>query len=423
MASTLERPTWVRYRVLSWLTLSAALAYLTRNAVGVAESTIREDLGLSYQQSGWFMAAFFWTYAVFQVPTGWLAHRYGTKSALTGFALLGSFAALVTGIAPGLGVLVIAQMLLGVAQAGTFPASCNSISHWIPMARRSIACGILATGMQLGAILAGKLTGELIEPIGWRWVFILYAVPGFIWAAWFWLRFRNTPSQDASVNESELQLIQSGRETSSIEAASHEPTPWVSIATNPTIWFLCGQQMCRAAGYMFFASWFPTFLQKTRGVSVEDSGSLQALVFAGTLAGSLSGGWLVDQIWRRTANLRLSRSGIGGLALLGCALLILAAWFVQDVTLAVVLLTLGAFCAALAGPCAISATIDIGGNHVPQVFGLVNMAGNLAAAACPILVGALFQWTAAWHLVLLLFAGVYLAGAMSWIFVNPGRKI
>jgi ACS family glucarate transporter-like MFS transporter/ACS family D-galactonate transporter-like MFS transporter len=102
--------------------------------------------------------------------------------------------------------------------------------------------------------------------------------------------------------------------------------------------------------------------------------------------------------------------------------LILAAWFVQSITLAVGLLALGAFFAALAGPCSYSTTIDIGGRHVPQVFGVVNMCGNFAAASCPILVGWLFERTANWNLVLLLFAGVYLAAAVFWVFLNPERK-
>jgi len=418
-----ERPTWVRYRVLAWLTLAAALAYLTRNAVGVAESTIREDLGLTLQQSGWFMGAFFWTYALFQVPAGWLAHRYGTKLTLAGFALMWSVAAVATGVAPGLGMLLGAQLLMGAAQAGIFPASCNSISHWISMGRRSIACGMLATGMQLGAIIAGTLTGVLISSVGWRWVFFMYAVPSCVWAAWFLLRFRNQPQRDPMVNESELALIEAESDRDTRDDAACEATPWLAMAKNPTMWMLCGQQISRAAGYMFFATWFPTFLQETRGVSVVDSGYLQALVFGGTLAGSLMGGWLTDWIWRRTGSLRLSRSGVGTAALLGCAVLILAAWFVQNVHLAVILLALGALFAALAGPCAISATIDIGGRHVPQVFGIMNMSGNFAAAACPILVGALFEWTAAWHLVLLMFAGVYLAGAISWVFVDAGKRI
>jgi ACS family glucarate transporter-like MFS transporter/ACS family D-galactonate transporter-like MFS transporter len=147
------------------------------------------------------------------------------------------------------------------------------------------------------------------------------------------------------------------------------------------------------------------------------------LVFAGTLIGGLMGGALTDWIWQRTKSLRISRSGVGSTFLLGCALLILAAWFVQHVALAVAMLTFGSLLAALAGPCAFCATIDVGGRHVPQVFGMMNMMGNFAAAACPILVGELFAWTANWNLVLLVFAGVYLVGALCWALVDPGQQI
>src|SRR5437016_13894908 len=66
-----ERPTWVRYRVVTWLTAAAALAYLCRNSLGVMESTIRQELGLTKVQSGWFQGAFFPTYLLLQVPGAW----------------------------------------------------------------------------------------------------------------------------------------------------------------------------------------------------------------------------------------------------------------------------------------------------------------------------------------------------------------
>ncbi|WP_164101049.1 MFS transporter [Candidatus Laterigemmans baculatus] len=422
-----ERPTHVRYHALTWLTLAAAISYLCRNAVGVAESTIREDLDLTLQQSGWFMGAFFWTYALFQVPSGWFAERAGTRVALSGFALGWSLASFGIGIAPGFWLLIFAQLIMGVAQAGIFPASCNSIGHWMPLARRSLACGILAAGMQVGAIVASGLTGMLLMAMEWRWVFVAFALPGVAWAVGFFARFRDDPSATPTVNASELALIRADQPQSAdapgqLPTGSHESESLWSVATRASMWFLCGQQICRAAGYMFFASWFPTFLQQTRGVSIADSGYQQGLVLAGTLGGSILGGMLVDRIWKTTGSLRLSRSGVGALALGTCGLLILAAWFVQSVPLAVGLLALGAMFAALAGPCAFAATIDIGGTKVPQVFGLMNMCGNFAAAACPVLVGFLFQWTANWNLVLLLFAGVYIAGAVCWLLVNPTRR-
>jgi ACS family D-galactonate transporter-like MFS transporter len=419
---SMGQPTSTRYQVLALLAFAAAIAYMARNAVGVAESTIREDLGLSLRQSGWFMGTFFWSYAVLQVPGGLLAQRRGTRLAMVLFACGWSSAALCIGLAPGLWLLLTAQLIMGAAQAGIFPASCFSISHWIPLARRTLACGFLAMGMQVGAITAGVLTGPLIGLIGWRWVFVVYAVPGFIWAVAFLVRFRDDPKSDPTVNEAELALIHTDQNRARKSAAA-TPTPWAAIARNPAIWFLCGQQICRASGYMFFASWFPTFLQETRGVSVEDSGYLQALVLTGTMTGCLCGGLLTDWIWRRTGNLRLSRSGVGATFLFGCALLIVAAWFVESTVVAVALLALGALFAALAGPCAFSATIDIGGDHVPQVFGLMNMMGNFAAAACPILVAELFEWTSNWTLVLLVFAGIYVVGSCSWALVDCRRRI
>lgn len=420
-----DRPTAVRFGVVGWLTLAALLAYLCRSAIGVAESTIREEFRLSETQSGWFMGAFFWTYALFQVPGGALSHRRGTRVAMTLFVLTGSLATLLLGLAPAFWLLIVAQFLMGIAQAGLFPASCLSISHWIPLARRSFACGVLTTGMQAGAIAAALLTGILIGQIGWRWVFVCFALPGLVWAVRFWLRFRDDPRSDPRVNAAERELIARDREEPAVSSAEEaaEPTPWLAMARNPAIWWLCGQQICRAAGYMFFASWFPTFLQETRGISVQDSGYLQALVFSGTLTGCLLGGWLTDLIWRRTKSLRLSRSGVGATFLGACGLLILAAWFVESVGLAVALLTLGSLFAALAGPCAFSATIDIGGRHTPQVFGLMNMIGNFAVAASPPLVGLLFERTENWNLVLLIFAVVYLTGALCWGLVDPGRRL
>ncbi len=416
-----SQPTTVRYQTVGWLTLAAALAYLCRNAVSVAESTIRQDMGLTLSQSGWFMGSFFWTYAIFQVPSGWFSGRFGTRKALTLFALGWAFAMMGICLTSVFLILLLGQLLLGVAQAGIFPASTNSIGHWMPLAHRTLACGFLAAGMQIGAVLASGLTGVLLIPFGWRGTFFLFALPSVLWAVGFYLQFRDLPSQNQKVNALELALIHEGRDTEAKGplVKTNEFRTLLTLVNRPVMYFLCGQQICRAAGYMFFASWFPTFLQETRGVTVAQSGFLQGLVLVGTLFGSLFGGMLTDFIWRRTGDNRLSRSGVGAGALGICGLLIFGAWFVENPATAVALMALGSLFAALAGPCALAATIDIGGSRVPQVYGLMNMCGNFAAAACPVLVAKLFQWTENWNVVLLMFSGVYLTGAACWLFANP----
>src|SRR5262249_31131021 len=76
----------VRFAVLAWLCAAAALAYVSRNAIAVAESTVRGDLGLTKEQSGWLMSAFFISYAAGQIPGAWIGQRFGARQALPAFA-------------------------------------------------------------------------------------------------------------------------------------------------------------------------------------------------------------------------------------------------------------------------------------------------------------------------------------------------
>lgn len=434
-ALTSQKSSYIRYRVAFMLLLAAALAYLCRNVVGVAESQIRKDLGLTLEQSGYFMGAFFWTYALFQVPAGSFAQRIGTRYALPLFASVWALGMIACGLAQGLWPIIIAQLFIGIAQAGLLPAACSSIAHWTPLKERSFLCGIMVSGMQVGAIGAAALTGFLIdtstwqrfgmEPLGWRNVFILYAIPSILWAIHFIIRFRNYPEESPLVSEPELESIKTGRvqELSSTVERMKEPTDWARILTNRSMIFLAGQQICRSAGYMFLASWFPTFLQKVHNVSIEVSGYMQGIVLSGTLLGGFVGGYFIDWLFRRTGSLQISRSGAGTLALGMCSLLVVASWAVPTVQLSVACLTIGSFFAAIAGPALFTTVIDISGTRVPQVFGTLNMMGNLAVAACPIVVGKLFEGNDDWTPILLLFAGIYGVGAICWFFVDMDARL
>ena len=419
-----QRPTTVRYRVTAWLSTAAVLAYFCRNSVGVAESSIRESLKLTEAETGWMLGAFFWTYALFQVPAGYVGQRYGTRKVLGASAVLWSLGIMMMGSAPNLTVLIAAQALMGLAQAAVFPCAVQSVSAWIPKPNRATACASLTIGMQVGAVVTASLTGSLITEWDWRIVFLGYAVPGILWAIGFLARFTDHPQNHAGLNDAERQLLRLDQAAeNAADAKDRPPAPWRAIFQNRSVFFLCGQQAFRAAGYAFFATWFPSFLQGTRGVDVKSSGYLQSSVFAATMFGGLLGGVLVDLIYKRTDNLKLSRSGVGAVCMLSCGALIFAAFFAESLTAAVVLLAMGAFMAALAGPCAYVTTIDLGQEHVPAVFGLMNMIGNLAAAATPTLIGYLFKYTSNWNLVLALFGGMYLVAAICWWLVDPRDAI
>jgi MFS family permease len=173
---------------------------------------------------------------------------------------------------------------------------------------------------------------------------------------------------------------------------------------------------------MFFASWFPTYLQETRGVTLEKSAYLTALPLMAVVVGSLVGGKLSDVILRRTGSRRLGRQAVASISMTLCGALIFCAYFIQDANWAVVVISIGTLFFAVGGPASYAITIDMGDEHVATVFSTMNMSGNIGAAMFPLIVTE-FRTVASWESVLLLFGGMFLASAFCWLMLNPNGSI
>ncbi|QDU09376.1 MFS transporter [Gimesia aquarii] len=433
--NTTERPpSHARYLVLTLLCLIAAIAYISRNAISVPAKLIQEELGISLTQMGWVMSAFFWSYALSQIPSGWVGHIWGTRRALTLFAILWSIATAFTGVVIGFWTLVVARLLFGISQAGIFPCSANSISKWLPESRRGIASGLLGSFMSIGSAIGSFIIGVLlvgfdcfgitVPAVSWRMCMFIFAVPGILWALWFYYWFRDRPADHSGVNAAELALItqtqQLEQDDSKIEKG--EPTPWGQILTSFSMWMICGQQFFRAAGYIFYVTWFPVYLQQARGITMASSGIWASLPLMSYVVGNALGGATVDWVLQRTQSRRWSRQGVAIFAMLGSAGCTLYAYFVKDMKLAMTLISMGTFFAGLSGSCGYTVTIDKGGQHVAPIFGMMNMAGNLGAALLPVIVGALFD-AKIYDPVLILITGIYLSAALCWAFLNPNGTV
>lgn len=409
---------------------------------------MRSDLGLTKEQSGWLMSAFFISYSVCQIPGAWVGQRLGARRALPAFALAWSVATAV-GAAGGFLMLITTRIVKGIAQAGLFPVSTGVIATWFPKTGQAFATGALGGFMSVGGAVGAALTGWLVVQIGWRWMFVVYSLPGLLWAAWFGSWFRERPHEHGSVNAAERQLLEPVRpadhrdepELSPTTAAPDStdagagpsrrprpaptppPTPWLALLSSPAMWCICGQQFFRAAGYMFFTSWFATYLQESRGVTIATSGVLTMLPLLAVVGGSLAGGWLSDALLRRTSSRRLARQviAIGSLGL--CAAFTWSAFFFTGAVTAVLIISAGSFFAAIAGPCSYTITIDMGGSHVPTVNSVMNMSGNLGAMLFAPAVPWLLDRTGSWNTVLLSFGALYVAGAFCWACLRPDGTV
>ncbi len=427
-------PTNIRFVVLAGLCAAAALSYVSRNAIAVAESTVRGDLGLTKEQSGWLMSAFFISYSVCQIPGAWVGQRFGARRALPAFAIVWSIATAATALGGFVNVLAM-RVVKGVSQGGLFPICTGVVAKWFPKTGQAFATGALGSFMSVGGAVGAALTGWLVVEIGWRWMFVLYSLPGLLWAAWFWGWFREMPREHGAVNQAEAELISPGAgdmqspslasvtETSGDCKSPAPAIPWLQLLTSPAMWCICGQQFFRAAGYMFFTSWFATYLQEARGVTIVKSGFLTMLPLLAVVVGSLAGGWVSDAVLKRTGSRRKARQGVAVVSLGLCAALTLSAYFFADPLAAVLIISAGSFFAAVAGPCGYTITIDMGGAHVPTVNSVMNMTGNFGAMLFPLAVPLLLGKEQNWNVVLVTFGVLYLGSALCWWLLKPEGSV
>jgi MFS family permease len=409
---SLAPPTKVRYLVLAALCLAALIAYVHRSCIAVPAAEIQRDLSLSDGDLSLVMSAFFFGYTLFQLPGGWLGDRWGTRLALTVFAVWWSLCTGLMGLASGFELLFLFWLANGMGQAGIFPCAVNAISRWFPASERGFPSGMLGSFMSVGAVLASALTGFLLEYLDWPSLFELLAVPGIVFAVAFYVWFRNRPGEHPWVNEAEVHYAEMGTPMAADESRASGSNPagyWPLI-------LVCGQQFFRAAAYIFYVTWYPGYLQKSRGVSLAASGLLTSLPLVGVIVGSSTSGLVIDWLWRRTASRRLSRQGVGLSGVLAAGGFLVLAALAEDLAVAVALITASATCAGFAGPAGYTTTIDLAGPRVATVFSIMNMAGNLGATLCPLVVGHLIEENQ-WAMVLFFLAGLYGAAGACWSFL------
>jgi sugar phosphate permease len=468
------RPTYIRHLVLAALCVITTINYIQRNSIGGAETTIRTDLQLTRNDTGDAMSAFFLTYALCQVPSGWLAQRWGGRRALTIYAAGWSIVMAFTAAATNLPALLGTRWAMGALQSGIFPCCTMILAAWYPSTRRGFAAAVLNSFMLIGGVIAAVVTGLLIGPLGWRWLFVLYALPGLAWAGWFARWFRNRPQEHPAVNTAELAIIapqtvnllasnlrDAGRssqrflddaESDDSIAANRDAlamaksanqswdrqveaevgdlvqgvvkpsTPWLVIFLSSALWLICIQQFCRAGSMRFFDMWLPTYLQEVRGQTREAANLWTSLPLWAGVIGGLLGGILSDFVLARTRSRRFARQGVA----IGSITLALFIWWlaslIPDVTGAVLLAALGILIFTFSSPCAYALTMDMGGRNLGVIFGTVNMAGNLGAWAFTKFIPRVVTWRG-WDGALLVFAGLHVLAIVCWLLLNPNGLI
>ena len=379
-----------RYGVVAVTAFAAFWMYIDRVSFSTLAKPIADDLNVEPGRMAYVLGAFFFSYALFQIPTGALADRFGPRVVLAGCVVAWSAATALTSFAGGFAGLLAARLLLGVSEAGAYPAASGLVRNWAGPGERGLFSSLVTLGGRLGLAAAPPLSAILAltfaTVIGseagtnWRAVFVFYGVCGFGVAALLWTVVRDRaasappPADPAGAREKALAIVGSRN-------------MWLSGA------YQCGTNV----GWVFLVTLLPVYLADAHGVALKQIGWMQFVPLAVGCAGMFAGGFLTDFLAARLG-VRWGRALPLCIAMFGSVVPVAVCPHLPGPWEVVASLAVVAFLVDLANPSVWAFNQDVGGRHLGAAFGWGNMWGNLGAAASPVLLTAVqaeFGWPAA----------------------------
>lgn len=432
------RPSTARYRVMAFLLGLSFLTYFDRVCIVRVQEEVKRDLGLSSDQFGLVLGAFWLAYMLFEIPGGWLGDRYGPRRALTRVVLMWSLFTLLTGTATGFGMLLAYRFLFGAGEAGAYPNMARVQATWLPAAARARAGGLLWLAARWGGAFSPVLFGMLVRGIdapaarewldavpglagvaAWRLAFGVAGLFGLVWCVLWFPWFRDDPAAHRGVNAGELALIRAGRGDAEGHAAGRDV--WRALVRSRSLWALAALYVFGSFGWSFFVSWMPKYLQDRHGVSFGASEDFwkQPLFYGGISC--LVGGVVSDRLVRATRNRRWGRAACPLVGITTAAAAIGAVPWVADPDAAIVLICLAGAAYDFGQAAAWASIVDVGGRHTGVAAGFVNMVGNSGNAAQPYIGSVVFS-AFGWGPLFGLYAGAFLLAAAMWLVIDPRKS-
>ncbi len=424
------RNTNIRYAVLLATTLTSFMLYLDRVCMGTilaSDPFARDSILSSKDEQATILSAFFWVYALMQVPAGFISDRFGARGALTLYVALWSIFTIFTGFSGGFWALLIARFGVGAAQAGAYPTSVGLLAHWIPFSIRGFASSVVATGGRIGGALAPLITAGIMAMTDrWQPALYLYGIVGLFVAALFWCVFRHTPNDHPWVNPAEIALINEGRPQSEIRArASSHGLPWIPLVTNFSMWMNCLIQFCTNVGWVFVVGQLPRYFKDVHGLSDLQTAQINTVVLLVGMVGMLMGGWITDAATRRWGTRWGRAMPVAGARLLSTLAYVACLWL-NDPWMIAAAVAVVAFSTDLGVGGVWAYTQDVGGKYTGSILGWGNMWGNIGAAVSPALANWIlrhFDANQDWNEVFIAFAVAFFISTLAALGLDATKPI
>lgn len=360
-----------RWLMATLLFIAGLINYFDRTIVSVALPVIAADLQLGPAKMGVLLSAFFWSYALMQVPIGWLSDRFNLRWLYAGCFALWSLTCGLTGFAGSLGVMIALRILLGIGESIYLPGGMKVVSVIFPPKDRGLASGLVNCGTRAGLAFGAPLIAALVVAFGWKNAFFLLGFTSLVWLAPWFLAF---PKGATTVTHSAKQ------------------GSWKVAKIDRNLW---GMSLAHIGyGYYFYlmVTWLPSYLVQARHHSLPVAGAYAVVPYLTFTLGEPIGGWLADRLVARGWDEIHSRKVIITGAYL-TSLLLIPAGLVADNHFSVALLGGASLMGLSTGNIFALVQRITRGGEVGFSIGFMNLAGNLSGVAAPLVTGMIIANT------------------------------
>lgn len=398
MTSNRRTTTRTPWGLVALLVIVMTISFIDRGNLSVAAPAMVAEMKLSAWAMGMLLSAFFWTYALFQIVSGWLSDRFEVRWVYAAGFLVWTAATFSTGLVSAFGLFLVLRLFLGIGESVTYPATSRILAAVVPENRRGLANSLVDLGARLGPA-AGILLGAtlLTAGQGWRVIFFLTASLGLLWLIPWMLVAPKKLAASARTSGSDQKGLS-----------------WSRLLHSRSVWGTCGGLCGANYSWYFLLTWLPTYLVKERQVSYGSLAFLGTLPFLLMVVSSLSCGILADKLIAKGGSAVKVRKGflVTGLSLTAVFMLGVLSTRGQ---LAIVSLMIACFTFGIYASNLFALTQALAGaGAAGRWTGLQNACGNLAGIVSPMVTGWIVQRTGTFAMAFVCAGIACMAGAASF---------
>jgi ACS family glucarate transporter-like MFS transporter len=380
--------------------LCTLVSYIDRVNISVTAPQMIEEYGWDTKSLGVVFSSFFWGYLLLQIPSGWLADKYGGRRIMFGSTLLWAVFTFLTTLPASILGMSAVRAALGAAEAPNMPALTSLIGKHLPRRFLSRILAFNFSAIALGPLVATPLAVFFMVNYGWRSVFYASAALTLALAlVWWWVTkwagVTDAPPADAPTAE-----------------AAAVPPPLVDKPFRSLeVWGFSLAWFNNAYVFYFIMFWLPIYLTKAKGFTLQEMAGLAVIPWLVLFVMMNVAGYFIDMIKRRSRHSLFWRRMIFAAAFVWCAAFLFPLQYVQTGEQAVTLISIAFVGLAWNWPIAYSLPIEYSAEKAGIITGLLNSWGQVAGILAPIITGIVVA-DGDWSRAFLVAAVITLAGAL-----------